>query len=110
MSPAAAVPSPSLNPFEIARAHLIRRLVEIDVPKPFPVRAHSSCFTTVGEHIRDMAIIFDEWLALVGEEIADNSHNPVDMRLFREAFLGAVDGQAIYETQCAGLVRDREVA
>jgi hypothetical protein len=99
----------SRNPFEIARAHLIRRLIDAEVPRALPVRPHSSCFDAVADHIKDFANIFDEWLTAVGEEIADNSHNNVDMNLFRDAFLCAVDGNAVYETRCAGL-SEREAA
>lgn len=99
MSPAAATATavlsnvPSRNPFEIARSHLIARLVQMSVPP-----AHA--IAEAGDHIKDAANLFDEWLAAVGGAVADRVNVDVDYRVFQGAFLGAVDGNATYEVEC----------
>jgi hypothetical protein len=101
--------SPS-NPFETARLALIKRLLEMKAPKDYPIYPRNGDHQTIADHIRDAANIFDEWLYAIGREVADNSTNSVDMRLFTAAFLGAVDGNATYETETAGLQHGREAA
>jgi hypothetical protein len=84
----------SRNPLEVARSRLIRRLLELDVPKGFhPL--------TVAEHLRDAAAIFDEWLAAIGSEVRDNAVTSISSGLFSGSFSAAVDGNETYacETQ-----------
>jgi hypothetical protein len=90
-------PSASRNPFEIARSHLIRRLLELEVPP-----AHA--IAEAPDLIRDAANIFDGWLRQVGEHVADvtdASSEPINLDLFTGQFLGAVDGNATYAVEQA---------
>lgn len=80
------------NPFEAARQALIARLLALPVPQ---------ALGEVSDHLRDAANIFDQWLYAVGSGVADHVTVDVDMRSFQGAFLGAVDGNASYEVDCA---------
>ncbi|MCS3725457.1 hypothetical protein [Bradyrhizobium betae] len=85
-------PAPSQNPFKAASAALIARLLALPVPE---------AIGEVSDHLRDAANIFDQWLYAVGSGVADRVATDVDMRPFQGAFLGAVDGNATYEAECA---------
>lgn len=91
MSAAADTTSTPANPFKVARAALIQRLLALPVPE---------AIGEVAEHLRDTANIFDQWLYAVGSGVADHVTVDVDMRQFQGAFLGAVDGNATYEVEC----------
>lgn len=79
------------NPFEAARSALITRLLALPVP---------AAIGEVSDHLREAANIFDQWLYAVGSGVADHVTVDVDMRTFQGTFLGAVDGNAIYEVEC----------
>ncbi|WP_407146297.1 hypothetical protein [Bradyrhizobium sp. ORS 86] len=100
--------SPSRNPFEVARSALIKRLVDIEVPRELSLRTRPLEFSALADHIREAANIFDEWLFAIGTEVADNANRTVDLRLFTGAFLGAVDGNATYATETAPFASDEE--
>jgi len=89
-------PAASRNPFEIARSHLIRRLLEIVVPKNPGSFWLPSDFEAIGEHIKDVAEVCDEWLAAIGHQVEDNAHFNVDGRDFDHAFEAGTD-DARYE-------------
>jgi hypothetical protein len=84
--------SPTQNPFKAARLALIQRLLALPVPE---------AIGDVADHLKDAANIFDQWLYAVGSGVADSVPADVDMRSFQGAFLGAVDGNATYEVECA---------
>jgi hypothetical protein len=94
-------PQPN-NPFEIARRALISALVRMEAPKAFTTFPVPSEFTGVIDHMRQAAGLFDEWLAAIGHQVADNSSGNVDMRLFRSAFTDAIDGNAMWEVEKQG--------
>lgn len=80
------------NPFKAARAALIQRLLALPVPE---------AIGEVSDHLKDTANVLDQWLFAVGRAVADHVTVDVDMRQFQGAFLGAVDGNATYEAECA---------
>ena len=47
----------SRNPFEVARSHLIRRLLEVVVPKALPPFPNAGHFRAIAETLRDVAAI-----------------------------------------------------
>jgi hypothetical protein len=89
MSAAADIPQ---NPSEAARQALIARLLALPVPQ---------ALGEVSDHLKDAANVFDQWLYAVGSGVADHVQVDVDMRSFQGAFLGAIDGNATYEAECA---------
>ncbi|EJN07915.1 hypothetical protein PMI42_07445 [Bradyrhizobium sp. YR681] len=95
---AAADTSTTPNPFEAARSALIQRLLALPVP---------AAIGEVSDHLRDAANVFDQWLYAVGSGVADHVSVDVDMRQFQGAFLGAVDGNATYELECANEAASR---
>jgi len=86
-----AVPAKS-NPIEAARLALIKRLLELKAPKAYPSFPSPGHHEGVAQHIRDAALIFDEWLAAVGHEVRDNSTVGIHFGLFAGSFTGAIDG------------------
>lgn len=82
----------SRNPFEVARSHLIRRLLELQAPVAYPNFPTPGHHEGVASHIREAAQIFDEWLAAVGSEVRDNATTQVSAGLFAGSFFAAVDG------------------
>lgn len=92
----------SRNPFAVAHSHLIRRLLEMKVPKGISLRTpRRGEFEEIADFIRELANVCDECLYAVGAEVADNAARAIDMRLFTGAFLGAVEGNAAYEAATA---------
>ncbi|QPF81629.1 hypothetical protein IC762_17535 [Bradyrhizobium genosp. L] len=100
--------TPIRNPFEAARSALIRRLVEMEVPRELSLRPRRDEFAHLADHIRDAANLFDEWLFAIGAEVAENANRAVDLRLFSGAFLGAVDGNATHATETAPYAFDSD--
>ena len=84
------------NPFEVARSHLIRRILELQVPNAVRTFPSPAEFKAVADHVRQAAAIFDEWLAAIGHEVRDNASIEIDADVFDGAFVGAVDGNATY--------------
>jgi hypothetical protein len=102
MSSSTVTPIRPSNPFETARLALIKKLLAVKAPASFSVFPVPGEFTSVVDHLREAAGIFDEWLAAIGHEITDNSSSRVDMGLFRSAFTDAVDGNAMWEVEKQG--------
>lgn len=96
--------------FETLRQTLIAHLWEMPVPKDYPARPRNHDHSAVADHVRDVAIIFDQWLYAIGSEVADNAVNAVDRRLFTGTFEAAVEGDACYETARAGLTDEQQEA
>lgn len=84
-------PLRSQGPFEAARQSLIDKLQALKAPRGFSIFPHPSEFSTVADHVREATRIFDEWLASIGHEIADNSTCRVDTDVFLTAFTDATD-------------------
>jgi len=99
----------SRNPFEVARSHLIRRILELQAPVAYPNFPTPSHHEGVAAHIREAAVIFDEWLAAVGAEVRDNATTLIDAGLFSGSFVGAVDGNETWacESEALALIDDR---
>src|SRR5216684_2478892 len=91
----------SNNPFEAARLKLIASLLAMKAPAAYPSFPVPSDHAGVADHLREAAIIFDEWLATVGHQIRDNASNDVDERVFEGAFTGAIEGNATWEVEKA---------
>lgn len=89
--------TPSKNPFETARLSLIKRLLAMKAPKAYPLSPSPFDHEGVAAHLREAAAIFDEWLAAIGFQVADNAVCDIDMRVFEGAFTGGIDGNATFE-------------
>ena len=101
----------SRNPFEVARSHLIRRLLEVVVAKPVRVFPGPSGFQAVRQMIRDVAEIHDEWLRAIGDQIEDNSPYSIDSTDFDGAALAGVDNALFACDQIAErMIEDRSAA
>lgn len=92
LSPALPTVPAQSNPFEAMRLALIKRLLEMRAPKAYPSFPSPGHHEGVAQHIRDAALIFDEWLAAVGHEVRDNATTSISAGLFSGSFTGAVDG------------------
>jgi hypothetical protein len=105
------VPAQS-NPFEAMRLALIKRLLELKAPKAYPSFPSPGHHEGVAQHIRDAALIFDEWLAAVGFQVSDNATCNIDMRVFEDTFTAAIEGNATFEVDRAAesLLEGRRVA
>ncbi len=88
------------GPFEHARHQLIVALARLQPPRAFNIFPAPDEFTAVKDHIRETAMIFDEWLALIGHEVKDNAVTKIDMRAFRSPFTVAVEGSAMWAVEC----------
>lgn len=86
----------SRNPFEVARSHLIRRILELPVPRNPGSFWMADDFELMAEHIKEAATLFDEWLQRVAFQVSDNSPHSVDERSFDDVFVTGADS-AIYE-------------
>lgn len=91
------------NPFEAARLKLIQALLAMKAPKAYPSFPIPADHEGIAAHIREAAQIFDDWLAAVGHQVRDNSGSEIDMRCFEGAFMGAVDGNATWCCEEAGI-------
>lgn len=80
------------NPFEAARRQLIAALLALKAPADYPSFPTPADHEGVAGHIREAALIFDEWLAAIGGEVRDNAVTTIDANLFSGSFTGAVDG------------------
>lgn len=99
----------SRNPFEVARSHLIRRILELQAPVAYPNFPSPGHHEGVAAHIREAAVIFDEWLAAVGAEVRDNATTSISAGLFSGSFFAAVDGNETWslESEAQALIEDR---
>ena len=99
------------NPFEQAKAKLIERLQLLVCPNPVRIFPHPSDFVAVGDLLRDIAEINDDFIRAIGSEVEDNSPYHVDMRSFDAVATGACT-DAIYECHNVGerMIEDREAA
>lgn len=88
--PASPVPSPRRNPYEAARSHAIRRLLELVVPNAIRMCPTPADFEAAAELIRDVGTIFNDLVAAVGSEVEDNCPYSIDARNFDGAFADAV--------------------
>lgn len=97
LSPSA--PTRSNNPFEAARLKLIKALLGMKAPNAYPSYPCPDDHEGIAAHIRDAALIFDEWLAAVGAEVRDNAVTSISAGLFAGSFMGAVDGNETYAAE-----------
>jgi hypothetical protein len=98
-------PTPSRsanNPFEAARLKLVRRLLEMRAPAPYPNFPSPADHEGIAGHIREAAQIFDEWLAAIGSEVRDNAVTSISKDLFSGSFMGAVDGNETWACESQG--------
>ena len=93
----------SRNPFEVARSHLIRRILELQAPVAFPNFPTPGHHESVAAHLREAAEIFDEWLAAIGAEVRDNATISISAGLFSGSFAAAIDGNETYALECEAL-------
>lgn len=93
------------NPFETARAELVKALGTLPVPRAIdPRMPWPDDFETIAEHIRQASRLFDAWLSAVGHEVRQNATCKISKPLFDGAYLEAVDGWATAEAQKAAEV------
>lgn len=90
-------PQPA-NPLTAARAGLVSEFLRLVLPR-YPKFPAPSDHESVAQHIRDVANIFDRYLAAIGSEVRDNAVTAVDGNLFSGSFLGAVDGNETYAAE-----------
>lgn len=83
--------TPTRSPLAAAQSKLIRRILELRTGEGLV------------DLVKDSANIFDEWLFEIGSHLAETvtPDVEVDLRLFSGQCLGAVDGNATYEIECA---------
>lgn len=98
----AAITSKSQNPFETARLSLIKRLLQLKTPSPYPTYPSPSDHEGIAAHIREAAEIFDSWLAAIGSEVRDNAVTSISSELFSGSFIGAVDGNETFACEMQG--------
>lgn len=91
------------NPFETARLALIKKLLALKVPAGLSLCPMPCDFEAAKNHLIEAAGIFDEWLAAIGGELADNTQASIDERSFKDAFTYAVDGNATYAFEQASM-------
>lgn len=108
----ATLPAPetrSNNPFEAARLKLIKALLTLKAPGAYPNFPSPTDHETIGSHIREAAIIFDEWLAAIGAEVRDNATTSISAGLFAGSFTAAIDGNETWalESEALALAEDR---
>jgi hypothetical protein len=108
MSTSTVTPIRPANPFETARLALIKKLLEVKAPGRFSVFPIPAEFTSVVDHMREVATIVDEWCAAIGHVVEDNSSSRVDIALFRSPMTDAIDGNAMWEVekQAEALIED----
>jgi hypothetical protein len=100
--------STSNNPFEAARCTLIKALARMPVPAAIGSFPAPNDFIAISDHLYGAAEIFDAWLRDVGHQVSDNASAAVDLTLFDDAFVGAVDGNATFACeQAADALRDQ---
>jgi hypothetical protein len=104
--------SSTTNPFEAALGRVIERLQLVVVPKAYRVFPSPDDHLSVRDHVRDVVAILDDWLSEIGDELADNAVSTVDLSCFKDAFLGAVDGNATFafEQEADALIDGRRAA
>lgn len=95
-APAGAGHNAARNPFEVARSHLIRRVIELVPPKPIRVFPGPSDFEAVRDLIKESAEIFDDYIRAIGSEVEDNTPFRFDSRSF-DACASRAFTDAIYE-------------
>ena len=93
-----ANPMPVISGNPLAKAHeaMVRELSRVVVPRidvsPVPEQMED-----VADYIERTARMFDRWLLKVGEELQSNATVNIDMSVFTDQFLGAVQGNATHE-------------
>jgi hypothetical protein len=90
MSTSKVTPIRSQNPLETARLALVKKLLALSVPSVL------TDFGAVNAHMLEAAAIVDEWVASLGNVLADNTTASVDLRSFKEPLTYALDGNATY--------------
>ncbi|XUM21017.1 hypothetical protein ACRAVF_27015 [Bradyrhizobium oligotrophicum S58] len=88
-------PRPS-NPLDAARLSLVQRLLSLPTPKAIGVNPHPTDFKAVVAHVRAVVTACDDWLETVGFHVQENAASALDMRVFDDAFSGAIEGNATY--------------
>jgi hypothetical protein len=111
MSIITSSPAPHAGAFAAAKARLIERITNALIcPKDYSLFPKADEHVCVGEHIREAAKIFDEWLASIGSEVAENTcATIVTERDFEGVFFDAVDGNCAWlcENESAALLEER---
>lgn len=101
------------NPFVAAIDRAIERLTVLKAcaPKPIRIFPGPSDFLEAGRFLKETAEIFDDYVADIGFEVADNSPFPIDERAFDHVASGAVtDATYACETVADRLIDERRVA
>lgn len=103
-----------LHPRPIKAAHelLMTKLAAmLPVVPRLPIDPDPEQFEDVADYICEAARIFDQWLLAVGREVKANAPCKIDMKLFTDVFLNAVEGEATAEiTKCAERVKEDRAA
>jgi hypothetical protein len=109
MSPDTAPNTTSLSrskPLKAAMTTLVSELLGTSLPA-YPVYPQPSDHEGFAAHIRDVAVIFDRYLAAIGAEVRDNATTSIDAGLFAGSFTAAVDGNETWAAeQQASALRD----
>jgi hypothetical protein len=97
--------TPTTNPLKPARARLISEFLSLVLPS-YPNFPAPSDHEGVAQHIRDVANMFDRYLAAIGSEVRDNAVTAIDRHMFAGSFLGTVDGNetGVCEEQASALI------
>jgi hypothetical protein len=104
-------PSPSelaRNPFEVARSHAIRRLLEVVLPKAPGAFASPAFFRAVIETMREVCEINDDFVRAIGDQVETASPYEVDSRDFdRVSSDGIGDAAYACERIAERMIEDR---
>lgn len=84
------------NPINDAHNTMIFRLAALIPPRIY-VNPDPCEFENTADYLCDVARIVDQWLLAVGREVNSNTSVRIDMSLFTDQVLGAVEGNATYE-------------
>lgn len=93
-------PAPSKNPLARAHAALVQELSRVVIPQ-LPANPEPEDFEDVADYILRTARMFDRWHKAVGEDVKASATGRVDMSVFTDAFVAAVDGNSTYVCDAA---------
>jgi hypothetical protein len=83
---------------------LVSSLASTPVPR-LPINTAPDDIRDVTSYLLAVARHCDEWLKVVGNELCRNGAS-VDMRIFTDQFVGAIDGNATYDIESAALAME----
>lgn len=71
------------------------------MPRPIPVFPDPDDFRERIAHMREIALAVDQYILALGRECQENVRGGFDLSLFVAPLTNALDGNAIYEIECA---------